>query len=69
MQDKIIRKNIRMGIEIAEWYEKKAKKLGVSQSSVMVMALSEYMKQEETVSWMGNLEEFMKSLKNEVASP
>ncbi len=42
---KLVRKNIRMSPEIAGWYERRAKELGVSQSNLMVMALSEYTRQ------------------------
>ena len=42
--NKVVRKNIRMSPEVADWFEKRAKELGVSQSNLMVMALSEYIK-------------------------
>lgn len=44
-----VRKNIRMSRQLAEWYENKAKQMGVTQSNLMVMALSHYMSQEKTV--------------------
>lgn len=46
----LVRKNIRMGEEIANWYEEKANILGVSQSNLMVMALAEYIKQEKVAN-------------------
>lgn len=54
--NEVIRKNIRMSPEVAEWYEKRAKELGVSQSNLMVMALSEYIKQDKTISIMSNIQ-------------
>ena len=53
-----------MSPEVAEWYEKKAKELGVSQSNLMVMALSEYIKQDKTIKMMSNLQEIMEKLEN-----
>jgi len=63
-QETLVRKNIRMSPSLARWFENKAAELGVSQTNIMVFALNEYRKQEETVSWMGNLEEFIKNLKD-----
>ena len=54
--NEVIRKNIRMSPEVAEWYEKRAKELGVSQSNLMVMALSEYIKQDKTISILSNIQ-------------
>lgn len=54
--NEIVRKNIRMSGNIAEWYEKKAKYLGISQTNLMVMALNEYIKQEKAVDMMSNFE-------------
>jgi len=55
-----------MSPEVAEWYEKKAKELGVSQSNLMVMALSEYIKQDKAIRMMSNLQEIMKKLETEL---
>lgn len=65
----VVRKNIRMSPEVAEWYEKKAKELGVSQSNLMVMALSEYIKQDETIKMISNLKEIIEKLGNEEQGP
>jgi len=59
---KVVRKNIRMSPEVAEWYEKRAKEMGVSQSNLMVMALSEYIKQDKTIKMMSNLQEIIEKL-------
>ena len=63
--NKVVRKNIRMSPEVAEWYEDKARELGVSQSNLMVMALSEYIKQDKTIKMISNLEEMIKKLEKE----
>jgi hypothetical protein len=60
--NKVVRKNIRMSPEVADWYEKRAKELGVSQSNLMVMALSEYIKQDKTIKMMSNIENMLKQL-------
>ena len=59
---KVVRKNIRMSQEVAEWYEVKAKELGVSQSNLMVMALGEYIKQDKAIKMMSNFENMLKQL-------
>ncbi len=60
----LVRKNIRMSKEVADWYEKKAVQLGVSQTNLMVMALAEYIKQDATVDVMSNLQTIMAQLEN-----
>lgn len=47
---KIVRKAIRMGEELADWYEERAARLGMSQSNLMIMALAEYVKQDKAVN-------------------
>jgi len=63
--NKLVRKNIRMSPEVAKWYEEKSKELGVSQSNLMVMALSEYIKQDKTIKMMSNLQELVNKLEKE----
>jgi hypothetical protein len=60
-----VRKNLTMSNEIASWYEEKAKKLGISQSNMMVMALADYIKQEKALDMMSKLEEMIKQLEKE----
>ena len=67
--NKVVRKNIRMSPEVAKWYENKAKYLGVSQSNLMVMALSEYIKQDETIKMISNLQDIMERLENVERAP
>ena len=54
-----------MSPEVADWYEKRAKELGVSQSNLMVMALSEYIKQDKTIRMMSNIQEIIEKLETE----
>lgn len=51
-----------MSPEVAKWYEEKSKEIGVSQSNLMVMALSEYIKQDKTIKMMSNLQEIIEKL-------
>lgn len=62
--NKVVRKNIRMSPEVAKWFEEKARELGVSQSNLMVMALSEYIKQDKTIRMMSNLEKMFEKLED-----
>lgn len=64
IKNELVRKNIRMSSEVASWYEMKAKELGVSQSNLMVMALSEYIKQDKTIMMMSNFQEVVRKLEN-----
>lgn len=57
---KLIRKNIRMSSEIAEFFEEKAEEMGISQSALMVVALSDYIKEEKTINMMSNMEAMLK---------
>lgn len=51
-----------MSLELAEWYEKLAKEMGVSQSGLMVMALSYYKNQQESIKIGQQLPELFKHL-------
>lgn len=58
----LVRKNIRMSEEVATWYEEKANKLGVSQTNLMVMALSDYIKQDRAMDMMDKLKEMQEMI-------
>lgn len=60
----LVRKSIRMSESVSNWYEKKAKEIGISQTNLMVIALSEYIKQEKAVDMMSNFEYVMQELEN-----
>lgn len=58
----LVSKHIRMSPKVAEWYEKRSKEIGISQTNLMVMALSEYIKQDKTIDVMANMQELMNQL-------
>lgn len=62
MKNKLVSKHIRMSQEVAEWYENRSKEIGITQTNLMVMALSEYIKQEKTIDVMANVKELMNRL-------
>ena len=62
MDNKLVSKHIRMSPKIATWYEDRSKEIGISQTNLMVMALSEYIKQEKTVDVIANMQEMMYQL-------
>jgi predicted transcriptional regulator len=62
---KLVRKNIRMSPEVAKAYEEKAEAMGISQSALMVVALTDYLKQEKTINMMSNIEAMFKQLEKE----
>jgi len=63
-----VRKNLTMSNEIASWYEEESKKLGISQSNMMVMVLADYIKQEKAFDMMSKLEEYISRLE-QIAPP
>lgn len=58
----LVRKNIRMSKNIANWYEDRASKMGISQTALMVTALHSYMKQDDTINFMVDFKEMYASL-------
>lgn len=61
-KQELARKNMYMSQEVAAWYEEEALKIGVSQSALMTMVLSNYIDQRKSMDFMGNLEALMKQL-------
>lgn len=58
----LVRKNIRMSPYVANWYEDKSVELGISQTNLMVIALNEYIKQEQAMKMMSNFDYVMQEL-------
>ena len=58
---KLARKNIRMSLKVAGWYEEKSRELGISQNSLMVMALNEYIKQDRVIDMVELIKEIEKT--------
>lgn len=57
-----IRKSITLSTKLADWYEVRAKEMGISQSAMMTVALDYYIKQEQAMDIMGNMENLLKQL-------
>ena len=57
-----IRKNISISEETAKWYEDKAKEIGTTQSALMSIALTDYIKQDNALKTMSNIMVEMKRL-------
>ena len=57
-----VRKNVTMSEETAQWYEARAKEIGTTQSALMAIALTDYIKQENVIKTMTNLMSEMKKL-------
>lgn len=62
MEKANLRKNIQMSRQLAQWYEDKAKELGMSQSAIMVIALNEYIRTQEMKPTVVNFQEFVKEI-------
>lgn len=45
-----------MSQEVAKYYEDRAAHMGISQSALMVMALTDYIKQEKTIDMISNMD-------------
>lgn len=58
----LVRKNIRLSDEIAKWYENRAEELGISQSNLMTMALSQYIDQQRGLEMMSQFKEMVEQL-------
>jgi hypothetical protein len=58
-----VRKNVTMSRKIAEWIEERANDLGMSQSAVMVMAISDFIKQEKAMDSLTKMTEAQNLIK------
>lgn len=63
VENKLVSKHIRMSVKIAKWYEDKAQELGVSQTNLMVMALNDYIKQENALRMPSDIETLIDQIK------
>jgi len=61
-----VRKNITMSLETASWYEKKSKEMGVPQSSLMAIALADYIKQESSLKTLEAMLSEIKKQENRI---
>lgn len=63
-----MRVNVTVSDKINEWFEVKAKELGVSKSAIMCMALNEYIDQKEGLSNLSTLQFALDQLKEGVTN-
>lgn len=56
--------NINVSDEMKQYFEQKSKETGVSQSALMVMAMSEYLDQKKAMNSMNTLLEELKKNEN-----
>lgn len=54
-----VRKNLYMSTLIAEWYEQEAENLGISQSSMMALALQHYIDYKKSLDMSGVLQKII----------
>lgn len=59
-----VRKNITLSDELAEYFEKKSRDTGISQSALMVMAISEYLDQKKAMESLGDILAQLKKIEN-----
>lgn len=59
-----VRKNITLSDDLAEYFEKKSRETGISQSALMVMAISEYLDQKKAMNSLNDILNQMKKLEN-----
>lgn len=61
-QGKLIRKNVQVTKRIANWFEDESFKTGLSQSALMLMALSSYVDQQTSMTMADALKELQSKL-------
>lgn len=59
-----VRKNITISDELAEYFEEKSKATGISQSALMVMAMTEYLDQKKAMDSLKDILEQIKKLED-----
>lgn len=64
LENKIHRVNIRVSQKIKGYFERKSEETGVSQSSLMALALEEYIDQKEMIKFSSNMGRYMDHLDN-----
>jgi hypothetical protein len=64
---KMKKKQITMSVELCGWYEDKAKEMGVSASSLMVMALQQYIDQQKAINATMGLQEVLRMIEEKQA--
>ena len=57
-----IRKSITLSTKLADWYEVRAKSMGISQSAMMTVALDYFIKQEKAMDTLSEVQEMLKQI-------
>lgn len=60
----LVRKNIQMSPDVAEWFENRSKEMGVSQSALMTIALRDYIDKEKAMSMVNTMKDMLKDMKS-----
>lgn len=60
----LIRKNTQVPNYVAEWLEDRAENTGMSQSSIILMALNQYIDQQKSMDMGGMLQELIDKVNN-----
>lgn len=60
-----VRKNITMSEELASWFEERSKKMGVSQSALMTMALQFYTEYQQAINMGSDMKYIIDQLAKE----
>ena len=58
----LVRKNIQMSPDVAEWFENRSKEMGVSQSALMTIALRDYIDKEKAMSMVNTMKDMLKAV-------
>lgn len=62
---RLVRKNTQVPKYVAEWLESRSEETGLSQSSIMLLAITQYMDQQKSLEMSGTfneMKEFMKEV-------
>lgn len=59
-KQELARKNMYMSQEVAQWYVTEADKIGVSQSALMAMVLSQYIDQKKAMDMGETMKQLLK---------
>jgi len=59
---KSVRKQVNMTPEIAQLLSDTSRKIGVSESSLLIMAFKQYVDQQKSIDMMGNMEKMLINL-------
>lgn len=62
--DKTTRFNIRISHNVKQWFQDKSDETGISMSSLMAMALNEYIDQKDSLKAMTRVEYFTEQLED-----